>query len=364
MYSVDLAGVQMMRSIGRPWGIYRPQIHPKRPPIFIQRAPIRRMRAPEDAQKFATVLYWGDFQTNPLYGTHDFGRREPWANRTREPEAVFQSWMRFCLLKGVDMTGRQVISVSNNMQSLDQTLDKLGPEIREEIIGLYRKNFTAIYPRDQRSTDEIEALLPETGAPRPKIACGVDAAFLVKEHFDRPKRPHDFVHQRYFTYFFGRSKIAGTEKLVRDVEEATGLKGVPLEYWFTLNHWLARSQFSTMTTLIRHSEFLLSDTYHVCINALTLRRPVVGLGRPAADQDSTIGDFKKIQLFGMFGLSDTYITFDPDADGTDPGPEATSKITDLAKTFAKEGHRNDYFDLLTEKTEAYRTLLRNELTAT
>ena len=62
----------------------------------------------------------------------------------------------------------------------------------------------------------------------------------------------------------------------------------------------------------------------------------------------------------MFGLSECYITFS--AEDGDPSPMATEEIVNLAKRYAKEDIRGDYFDTVVAKTEDYRQRLIGLLT--
>jgi len=59
-----------------------------------------------------------------------------------------------------------------------------------------------------------------------------------------------------------------------------------------------------MRAELRASRIVVTDVYHVAVNALTLGTPVLLLARDATEQHGTLGEYKKRTLLAMFGLED------------------------------------------------------------
>lgn len=64
-----------------------------------------------------------------------------------------------------------------------------------------------------------------------------------------------------------------------------------------------------MLETIASSKFVVTDTYHCAVNALTMGKVVFGLGLNQAEQSSTVGEPKKRILFRMLDSADHYIEF-------------------------------------------------------
>jgi polysaccharide pyruvyl transferase WcaK-like protein len=134
---------------------------------------------------------------------------------------------------------------------------------------------------------------------------GIDAAFLL-DHARLGIKTNP-CRDRTFCTFFGRSEIGGMDALVADLERRTGLKAVPVSNWFKCRWKHADRQFGEMIATMARANFILTDTYHLCVNALNLGVPVVAVGRQTNEQAGTLGDHKKKVLFKMFGLGNNYI---------------------------------------------------------
>ena len=91
------------------------------------------------------------------------------------------------------------------------------------------------------------------------------------------------------------------------MEQETSLAPRYLGDWLRLHFWTWDREYRQLIESMRTSRLLVSDTYHCCVNAMAMGKPVVGIGREATRQTGTLGDYKKKILFDMFGLSDFYV---------------------------------------------------------
>src|SRR5690606_7616273 len=97
-----------------------------------------------------------------------------------------------------------------------------------------------------------------------------------------------------------------TDGLIQSIARMTGLEAVGLPNWLHLKPESAARQFRHQRAIVTSAQFLVTDIYHLSINALNCGVPVFCLGRPDGGQIGTLGDFKKKVLFSMLGLEDRY----------------------------------------------------------
>lgn len=190
------------------------------------------------------------------------------------------------------------------------------------------------------------------------MQCGIDAAFLLRpESIVRRRSKH--ADSGYFCYFFARSDIENTDALVQQIASKTGLRAVRLRHWLSMVPWLSDWQYRQSLKTIRDARFVVSDTYHCCVNAMNIERPVIGLGRAECGQKGTLGDFKKAELFRMHDLSSLYCTV------TSPNVSATeiSEIMDKAHAIIDDPAQltRNFATLRRQKAE-YEALLLDTIT--
>ena len=193
------------------------------------------------------------------------------------------------------------ISVSNNFQTLPGAIAQRSPSEQAELRELYSTRFRAIFPRDPASLDALQR--QQTADATTETALGLDAAFLLDRH---PEVRQDAGIGAFVT-FFGRSLKDHGNALIERAGAATGLEHMPLGKWFGIRPPLVDFKFDRMRRRLSRSAFVLTDTYHVAVNAMAEGAPVVGVGIRADSQVGTLGDFKKQQLFCMFGLDAHYV---------------------------------------------------------
>jgi hypothetical protein len=234
------------------------------------------------------------------YGLNDFTKWELKFGYARTRDEAFSNWMRIFLLNGDGPRPWTVISASNNFQDLSHDLPA---PLAGRISELYDQNFDAIFPRDGYSLRNLLACYP--GAAKGQVWGGIDAAFLCRPQ-DLPLAQLRWRSRRSFTFFFGRSRLRNTEELIRRIARETGLRPVHLKRWLSLTPKFVHWQYLRSLKHIHNSQFVLSDAYHCCINAINRERPAFGVGRWERAQTGTLSDFKKQELFRMHGLDDLY----------------------------------------------------------
>ena len=311
MYSVDLAAEQFLRSRGYSIRMVRTQEKKTwfKPRFGRQRFEV--IRNVKQLFKTDILIYWGDFTTNVLYGLHDFPLRDLAFGYNETQNAAFESWVNL-FLPHRQNRNTAVYSIGQNFHSLGHSLNSLSAELQLNLESRYRHSFDAIIPRDDISLLALNELgLKDSGV---SISQGLDTAMLIDHHALYPTlksvKPSDT-----FAYVFGRSGFHQLPELLHEVEERSGLKAVDLPFWHSLRASKADRQMQHMLEVIASAKFVLTDTYHCAINAITMGKPVFCLGINQAEQSVTVGEPKKRILFRMMGLKQNYLEFDePDLD--------------------------------------------------
>lgn len=247
---------------------------------------------PAQLSGYSHVVYWGDFTNNPVYGDRDFTNWDRRFTYSRTRPAAMARWKSLYALTGGKPAAR-VVSAGQNFQN---DYRACGQDFGDVFAAL-GAHFDHILPRDPYSVTNLSGMLGPQA--RVRVEQGLDCAFLLQSDA-APADTGTFCHH------FARSGFDDVAGLVRSVEAATGLRAVHLDKWFRLPDATAAADFAAMRQAILGARFVLTDTYHVCVNALTLGVPTYCLGRATAVQIGTLGDFKKKVLFDMMGAQAFY----------------------------------------------------------
>ena len=243
--------------------------------------------------KYSHIVYWGDFINNPAYGRDDFSRTDLNNNMSKDIESAFARWQKLYNLSEGKPSGR-VISVGNNFQYPTERFNAEDKAIFKNM----EKNFDMIFPRDYISFENLLTMFSSESVN--KVHLGMDAAFLLT-YTEIPTK------ENIFCYHFRRSRFGSSIKLVNEIESITKLKGISLGNWTNLSKDHADTTFWKYLRLISASQFVITDLYHVAINAIRQNIPVFGIGNISNAQVTTLSDFKKDILFKTFDLHNYYI---------------------------------------------------------
>ncbi|MFC3202857.1 polysaccharide pyruvyl transferase family protein [Alteromonas oceani] len=322
MYSVDLGGLDFFSSLHCDFDFFLAQTQIKGAGKLAKIIP-NRFLYPEKyrfgklnfkrldnisdlIRDYDYVVYWGDFLNNPLYGKFDFAYRDFCAGRVATQTEGYRRWKKlFC----PDIsTGPKLVSIGNNFQH-DFSIEN---EDYEEVVLKILHNFYIVAPRDHYSFENLNKYIVSKAKsdknPSQSLFKGVDCAFFIN---DTERRKNS---TKTFTYFFHRSGFNSTKYLIKLLEKQTDLKGVETSHWLNLNKRNADNEFNSNLSLILNSQFVITDTYHVCVNALRMGVPTICLSQDSHSQKGTLGDFKKRQLFEMFNARSYYYTLLPSQD--------------------------------------------------
>lgn len=317
MYSVDLAARSYLNSKGLEHTFFLSQINPAHEGRFGTLA-YERYEKNEDLSGFTHILFWGDFLSNPVYGQLDYSFRDVEYGHSVDRAAGRSRWRElFSLFEHRDSVCASIGgNFQHNFEDGDATIVESLRDIQERI--------AAFWPRDHFSAKNLARYVPFNRIN--DIHLGLDCAFLLP-----PEDEAQSVQQ--FSYMFFRSKLGNMSPLIEKLETSTGCKALKINNWLTLDHRTAERDFRISRRQISNSRFVLTDTYHVCVNSMACGVPVIGLGRAQGNQSGTLGDFKKWTLFNMMGLGDFYFEIQPEQDMESFLADVQERLPSLIETY-------------------------------
>lgn len=293
MSTVDRAARQFFAHLGVPATFIHLQRN--RTEFF---KPYRLVRKVDDLRAFSHVIYWGDFQNNPLYGATDFCSREIRWRRSDDESQAMEFWRRMSLdLPGLLGPDVPVASIGNCFLGCEAyASDPAMVESFRRFTGETR----LIVPREHQSVLALGSL---AGESRPgNVIAGLDAAFLGTWGELGAGGPN------YFAYCCARSDVDLRSEDLGAIEAATGLPARPLGWRSsgispvpTLRH---------KVSLIGRAAFVLTDYFHVCVNALNLGVPVICISRVGGAMRGTLSDAKKRAMLDRVGATSMLVEVD------------------------------------------------------
>ncbi|MBY0227421.1 MAG: polysaccharide pyruvyl transferase family protein [Hyphomicrobium sp.] len=305
MYSVDLAGYQILRTSANCVDFFaecRPNVREFKYGCMT----LNRYTSQDQLSDYDTIVYWGDFTTSYSYGRREYFNMTattffPYsktlikmgATRSRVQRQVVHRWEQLYLPQ---FKNKRYYSVGQNFQTMTKPIfDTLCSTKQDK----YRQ-FGYILPRDSVSLNNLNLIFDDR-SPRPNLHQICDVAFLMS---GLPKTPPKGLQSKTVGVYFRRSKISNVTELLNALSKHANV--------VLFTDWIGEgidfeAAFQKNITRIRECHFIVSDTYHFLINALREGRPVIGLGNAQSEQVSTTGDFKKKVLFSDAGLTEYYI---------------------------------------------------------
>lgn len=301
MYSVDLAARDFFSRFDVSYDLVKFVGDVKVGPLRY-----RKVHDYSELNNYRAVLFWGDFQQNPLWGQSNFAARLQKEHRGLSREKAQAKWWNNFLLENMQTPAKQqVYSIGNCFLGSSEFFTSTG-ELDHYRACLSR--FDGICPRDVESYQILKEELQLENI----IKGGVDCATL------RSPIGHGSVgHGNYFSYSLRRTikDPAVIRKVVNSVETQTGLRGVPIRWlrskYAKYNPIGVDQCFKKCVHKICGGKFFLTDIYHATINAVCEGVPVVCIGDKSTIFKDTCDDTKKGILLKMLQSEDYYISVDP-----------------------------------------------------
>lgn len=345
MYSVDLAAYTFLKRLNVKFKFYRAQ--DKLRPFSISRHKHDKYKSNDQLKEFSTILFWGDFINNPQYGLDDFTNREiSWGNKSSRLD-IFEKYLDLFFLDDFSVEDRQVLSVSNNFQTILSVEPRVDSHTMDKMKALYRDKFSHFYPRDSLSFKLLNEFSPDLSNQSTEA---VDSAFLLDFESVYPEI-NTVKKGGKFSYYFARSNFNGIGHLIGDISKQCQLKPKHIDHWLGMSRFHPDHTFKSAVFNIKSSEFIITDVYHLAVNAMNLGIPVIGLGRKQEFQTDSCGDYKKKILFKDMGNESFYI--ESSTDDINDVKNAVSHLVDNINQFN--------FEVSNSKKQKFENQLKSRL---
>lgn len=286
MYSVDLAAHRFFGELGVPFT----------PVVTQERTRTGRLRFEllRDSARFAefdAVVYWGDFMNNPMWGAGDFVAREAKRHHVHDPQRAWENWCELYLNLKHQHPKLRVFAFGGCFLGADgPALARARTQFQEFI-----RSAELVLPRDERSLAIVRQ-----AAPGGHVLPGMDCAWLL------PFAPRaENSNWSHFVCFLGRTLRRRSRSFLRELARRTGLRPIWVD-WMNLRQprFIAHWNFERMHRLIAGASFVVTDTYHLTINALNRGVRTICLHDAAqGETDGTCGDAKKGALMTQTGMA-------------------------------------------------------------
>jgi hypothetical protein len=292
MYSVDLSARQFFTGLGIDFELCVSQNRTR-----VGALRYRLVRSPDDLRHLDTLVYWGDFQNNPMWGRFEYPQREQQKHAVTDPEQGFDNWRDLYLRIGDRLPpSTRVLSVGGCFIGMEAGM--AGDGVADEVRGFLRRA-SAVVVRDPLSHRTLSSFDPKASA----VALGFDCASLLNAGPPPQRRGS------YFAYSFARSlDPEAARTLVARTERETGWRGVAID-WLRRrgSRHLVHPRFRLNLTLMRFAQFCLTDIYHFAINSLTQGTLPICVVRSDAALNSTLNEAKKAAMMQMVGLDEALV---------------------------------------------------------
>lgn len=262
------------------------------------------------------IVYWGDFAHAPKHWETDVKARlvqdGSASNKLEAEDLIYKHFMLENapdeILKKTILFGGTIIpnaSSANKNNRYNKALRRLLTNARTV---LFRDAISSAHATPYRCS----------------ITLGTDCAFLLRDEFENLETPSQLLPQNGTSrvgIFFGRSNwIIPMLLFARSVSSTLGMK----PHWIPWlpavkkrRRWPAQltgfspavNSPSPNTTLaeLKKCSLVVTDTYHLCVNAWRLGIPAICVGKGADRMQSTLDDKKKEILYAMYGALDFYV---------------------------------------------------------
>lgn len=343
MYSVDLAARQFFDQRGLAHDLFVTQKVSRIGALRYQ-----LIRDLDELRGYDTIVYWGDFLNNPMWGQADYAVREVAHHGVEDLRRGFENWRRLYLPDECALpSSTQVLALGGCFIGMESSLidASVGASLRQFV-----RRATAVVVRDPASFDRLSAA---TGAD-PHVSLGFDCASLM--HTRAPAR----WRAPYFAYSFGRALAPDdARELVQQVQRQTRLRGVRIQ-WLgkTWPKRFSHARFVANLTLMRHARFCLTDTYHFAMNSMSQGSLPVCIVRDEPASASTLNELKKSMLLRMVGLDHSLMHIPGETLQPLPQGKMSEQAQRVADAVMRAAASSDWRAGYTDRQREFRAQLR------
>lgn len=255
---------------------------------------VAEIQSSDVLKKYDKIIFWGDFLHWRGYLNKDLYFRSQKKDPQKDLQEIADKYYDvFFLEKNRELISR-VVSFGGTVYPLSQD-DFQDNRYEENFLSLIR-DARYVKFRDVYSSNLASGLLTSD-----KNFMGMDPAFFLNTEKISPHQ-----HARpYMVFSFGRS---GQNELLKSVAiriaKSLGLDAYDLQ-WFALQN--NKNPLIKKLEILRGSAIVLTDIYHMAVNAFRENKPTYMFGNGASYAMSSLSDKKKEILFKQYLQEPQYI---------------------------------------------------------
>ena len=248
-------------------------------------------------EQFDYILFWGDFLHWIDYANLDLVYRKKLKDEKIAKEAVIEQWFELLLLEGKPDLQKKVLVFGTSLYGLNAT-QLSNQRYAKAITSLYA-NAKHVQMREIYSVNYLSQLIPSVNA---RYGCDCSLFLDINQMgIDEPI----VDAEPYIAYSLGRSGANSAILALLNVIAAISKKRL-----VNIN-WLDNSGvdgFRKKLSLLKGADYVITDIYHMSINALREQKPTLCIGKGSDNVLTTLSDAKK-QLFFTQAFAANYYIF-------------------------------------------------------
>lgn len=286
------------------------------------------------------IVLWGDFLQAKHYFIEDAVSRMIRTNGRLSPPEALELLYRCLLFSEASLEVIKKIVIFGSTILFNRQRDYSEDRYGEYVLRLFR-HCAGAWQREPVSAAKVQQMRGSDGTS----CLGTDSAFLLRDDDLACLATTTWIDRPPFSNRVGLFVGVRTRPprgLAGFLRRLTARLGLQLEWlpWFPVHEWLRtavpwyawlhpgiaayllRSRYTIdrlmtrgphystgdLLSALRSYRFVVTDTYHLCVNAWRVGTPAICLGDPAATpQHQCLNDHKKRVLYDMYDATDFYL---------------------------------------------------------
>lgn len=263
------------------------------------------------------IIFWGDFIHSKTYLENELYLRAKEQHASKNKEFLMDLIYKNIFFENINYSNKTIIVFGGNL--LDFRAHYYDDERYISCLKTLYETSSLILMRDPISAMTVNNLLNDYQ----QNFCGVDSAFLSAPNHTRRLYKYKVsknTDSSKVGIFFGRSwyydeVLSFSCKICRRL----GTTGVWVP-WFHAKPWpltekygdhidvtAPDADYSGTLDQLAECSLVITDTYHLCINAWSAGIPAICIGRGVGAMKNSVDDKKKEILYSMFDVCDFYV---------------------------------------------------------
>jgi hypothetical protein len=262
----------------------------------------------DQLKDYDLIIFWGDFLQWIEYCNNDWLIKSKSMNMPLSESEMIDLWYSLFLLEGNIELQKKTILFGGTLYGLDSK--QLSNNRYCTALTSLATNSKLMLMRDVMSGNFISQL-----APSKVKTFGCDCSLLFEPYYFNNN--FETPQFSYFVYSFARSgENEKLKQLAKKISVYLGIEAIEIP-WISKGAGL--SLLEKNIKLIQHSQFTLTDIYHLSLNSWREKIPAVCIGQGNSIVENSVSDKKKEifyhQIFGLnyyMFLEDILLTIDTD----------------------------------------------------